>query len=177
MINLLPPRYQEELRQEENRRLTSILGILFLIFLISLTLILFSVKLYIQGQLESVKVIVDLEEKTLQVSEIQSLRERINLANQNLSKLDAFYKKQVSSIEVLEKIFKTLSPEIHLTGFSWQKNTSQVTMSGFSPSREALFGFKKNLEETKEFTEIYFPPQNWIKPVDIDFNVTFKIMK
>ena len=177
MINLLPPSYQREISQEENRKLILILGMLFLIFLISVVLILFSVKFYIQGQLESVKVLVDLEEKTLQTSEIQSLRDGINLANKNLSKLNSFYKKQVDSIGVLEKIFKTLPPEIHLTAFSWQKNTGQVTISGFSPNRETLFNFQKKLEENKEFTEIKFPPQNWIKSADIDFYVTFKLAK
>ncbi len=177
MINLLPPRYQQELRQEENRRLILILGTLLLIFLISVTLILFSVKLYIQGQLESVKVLVDLEEKTLQTSVIQNLRERVNSVNQNLSKLNAFYEEQISSISILEKVFKTLPPEIYLSAFSWQKNTSQVAISGFSPNREVLFLFQKNLEEAKEFGEIRFPTQNWIKPADIDFYVTFKISR
>ena len=177
MINLLPPLYQQELRQEENRKLILILGMLSLIFLISVTLILFSVKLYIQGKLESVKALVDLEEKTLQTSEIQSLKERINSVNQNLSKLNAFYEKQISSINILEKVFKTLPPEIYLTAFSWQKNTSQVAISGFSRNREILFLFQKNLEESKEFSGIELPTQNWIKPVDIDFRVTFKIAK
>ena len=177
MINLLPPLYQQELRQEENRRLILILGMLFLIFLISVTLILFSVKLFIQGKLESVNVLLNLEEKTLQTSEIQSLRERINSINQNLSKLNAFYEKQISSISVLEKVFKTLPPEIYLSAFSWQKNTSQVAISGFSPNREVLFLFQNNLEESKEFSGIELPTQNWIKPVDIDFRVTFKISR
>jgi len=175
MINLLPPRYQQELRQEENRRLILILGMIFLIFLISVILILFSVKLFIQGKLESVNVLLDLEEKTLQTSEIQSLRERINSVNQNLSKLNAFYEKQISSISILEKVFKTLPPEIYLSAFSWQKNTSQVAISGFSPNREVLFLFQKNLEESKEFSGIELPTQNWIKSVNIDFRVTFKI--
>jgi len=177
MINLLPPLYQQELRQEENRRLILILGMLFLIFLISVTLILFSVKLFIQGKLESVNVLLNLEEKTLQTSEIQSLRERINSINQNLSKLNAFYEKQISSISVLEKVFKTLPPGIYLSAFSWQKNTSQVAISGFSPNREVLFLFQNNLEESKEFSGIELPTQNWIKPVDIDFRVTFKISR
>ena len=175
MINLLPLRYKEQLKQEENRKLVLISGIIFLIFLISLILILFSIKLHIQGQLESVKVLADLEEKTMEKSEIQILKGKINLSNQNLSKLKSFYKKQVSSVDILEKIFNTVPAEIYLTAFSWQKNTSQVTISGFSPHREILFVFQQNLEQTEEFTEIIFPPQNWIKSTDIDFHVSFKI--
>jgi len=52
-----------------------------------------------------------------------------------------------------------------------------VAISGLSPNREILFLFQKNLEESKEFSGIELPTQNWIKPVDIDFRVTFKIAK
>ncbi len=177
MINLLPLSYQAELKEQENRKLISILGVLFLIFLISVVLILFSVKLFIQGQLEAVKIMAGLEEKTLQTSETQKLETEINSTNKNISKLNAFYKKQVDSVAILEKIFKTLPSEINLTAFSWQKKTGQVSISGFSPSREILFSFQNNLEQAKEFKEIYFPPQNWIKSADIDFYVTFKLIE
>lgn len=177
MINLLPPQYKSELKKEENWKLILILGILFLIFLISLISILLAIKFYLQGELELTKASLDLEEKSLKTSGIQDLREKIKLFNQNLSKLNNFYEKQTSAITILEKIFKTLPPEISLTSFSWQKNTSQVALSGFSPNREVLLRFQKNLQEVKEFTEIDFPAQNWIKPTDIEFYVTFKIKK
>ena len=177
MINLLPPAYQKELKQEENRRLTVILGMLFLVFLISLILILFSVKLYIQGQLASVKILADSEEKTLLTPQIQDLQGKINSANRNLAKLALFYGSQISAVGILEKIFKTIPSEIYLTAFSWQKDTSQVTISGFSPTREVLFNFQRNLEAAKEFTDFNFPSQNWIKSSNIDFYVSFKIAK
>lgn len=175
MINLLPAQFKEELRQEENWKIISILGTLFLIFLISLTLILFSIKIYIQGQIESQKILVNLERKTAQTSEFQSLLEKMNSANQNISKLSSFYRKEIRPSEILEKISQILPPSMYLTAFSWQKANSQITFSGFSPTREILFQFKKNLEEKKEFTEIYFPPQSWIKSIDINFNLNFKL--
>jgi Tfp pilus assembly protein PilN len=177
MINLLPPQYQAELKQEENWKTVLILEIVFLIFLVSLILILFSIKIYLQGQVESLKVLVDLEEKTLQTFGISDWREKITLTNQKILKLETFYKTQVRATKILEEIFQVLPSEISLTALSWQKNISQVTLAGFSPSREILFGFKKNLEEKKDFSQIYFPPSNWIKPVDIDFQVSFKITK
>ena len=175
MINLLPPQYKEELKQEENYRLILILGILILIFLISLILILFSTEIYIQGQVKSAKILVDLEEEHFQTSEIQLLREKIILANQNLTKLNSFYQTQISSTEILEKISETFPSGIYLTSLSFQKSTSQISLFGFSPTRETLFKFKENLEERKEFTEIYFPPSNWVKPTNINFQVTFEV--
>lgn len=175
MINLLPPQYKEELKQEENWRLVLLLGILILVFLISIILILFAIKFHIGGRVESEKTLVNLEEKYSQTSEIKELRQKIILANQNLSKLNSFYSFQVSPSEILEKVSKTIPSGIYLTAFSWQKNTSQISLAGFSPERKILFEFKENLEKEKEFTEIYFPPSSWINPVDINFYITFKI--
>lgn len=176
MINLLPSQYKQELIKEENFRLASILGTLFLIFLISLVLILFLVKIYIQNQAESLKIMVSLEEKKLQTAGIQTLKEKISLANQKILKLRSFYRAQPDLIWLLGKVFQALPSQIYLTAFSWQKNTSQITLSGFSPKREILFELKKNLEGKKEFSEIYFPPASWIEPTDIDFQVSFKII-
>lgn len=175
MINLLSPKYKMEIRQEENRKLVLILSSLFLIFLIALFLILFSVKIYIQGQLESLKVLVKLEEKTLQIPETQELKGKISISNQNISKLNSFYKTRFCLIELFEKIYQTLPSGIYLTAFSWQKGTSQIGLSGFVPTRDILFEFKKNLEKQEEFGEINFPPQNWIEPTNINFIVTFQL--
>lgn len=175
MINLLPPQYKQELVKEEKRRLVLILSVLFLIFLVSLILILFSIKISLQGQVEALKIIADSEEKTLRTSEVQILREKINLANQNLLKLKSFYRDQISSTEILEKIFQTIPSGIELTSLSWQKDNSLVSLSGFSPNREILLEFIKKLEEKKEFSEINYPTTIWVEPVDINFSLTLKI--
>lgn len=176
MINLLPPQYKEEFKQEENWRLVLILGILILISLISLILILFSTEIYIQGQVKSAEILVDLEEEHFQAPEIQLLRGKITLANQNLAKLNSFYQTQINSTEILEEISETFPSGIYLTSFSFQKSTSQISLFGFSPTRETLFKFKENLEEREEFTEIYFPPSNWVKPINVNFQITFKVI-
>lgn len=175
MINLLPSQYQKESDREENWRIVMILGTLLLLFLISLVLILFSIKIYLQGQIESQKILVGLEERIVKDLEGQILLEKIRSVNQDLAKLSSFYQKEIRPSEILEKISQTLSPSMYLTSFFWQRAISQITLSGLAPTREILFQFKKNLEAKKEFTEIFFPPHNWIKGFDIDFNVNFKL--
>ena len=175
MINLLPPQQKEELLREEKWKLTLILGIISLIFFLCLSLILFSVKIYISGKLESQKILLEIEEKKFKTSEIQDFQKKITLLNQNLSKLDSFYQGQLDLTKILEKISTTLPPGIYLNSFSWQKENSQIGLSGFSSLRGNLFELKKNLEKEKDFEEIYFPPSNWVKPKDINFNVTFKV--
>lgn len=175
MINLLPPQYKAELKEEENWKLTLILSILFLIFLVCSALILFSIKISISGQAEAQKILLLQEEKKFEESQIQNLEEKITISNQTLLKLNSFYQSQTNSTEILEKISETLPIRTYLTTLNF--NPAQISLSGFSPTREILLEFKKNLEQEELFEEIYFPPSNWVKPTNIDFSVNFKIVK
>jgi len=186
MINLLPFQEKEILRQEEKHNLVLILGILFLIFLISLILILFSIKIFISGEVEVQRILLSAEEKRFKESQIQNLEEKINASNQTLSKLNLFYQNQLNLTETLEKISGTLLSGTYLTTFSLnplstpaegktQKYLAQISLTGFSPTREILLEFKENLDKEGTFGEIYFPPSNWVKPIDIDFSVTLRI--
>lgn len=173
MINLLPPQQKQELLGEERFKLILILEILFLVFLILLSLILLSIKIYISGQSDFQKILANLGEKEL--SQSKALKEKLNSINQDLSKIDSFYERQFNLTEFLERISKIIPEEIYLKSFSYQKDTSQITISGFSPTVEVLVDFKESLEKQEDFKEIHFPSDVWIKLVDIDFDLTFKI--
>lgn len=182
MINLLPLQQKEELRQEENFRLILILGILILVFLIDLTFILFSIKIFITSEVQIQKILVSQKEKEFENSQIQTLQEKIIKTNQTLSALDSFYQKELNLTEILEKISKTLPLKTYLTNLSITPRLEEeqewrigCSLSGFSPTREILLEFKKNLEEEKGFSKINFPPSNWVTPENINFTVSFEI--
>jgi len=177
MINLLPPEEKEILIQEEKFKLVLILGILFLTFLICLILILFSIKISLSGEVGAQKILLNQEEERFKGTQIQSLEEKIIAFNQILSKLSQFYYSQISLTGVLEKISQNLPSGAYLTAFNFSSETGQISLSGFSPSREILLELKGNLEKEESFQEIYFAPSSWVKPADIDFLVTFKIKR
>ncbi|TSC75837.1 MAG: hypothetical protein G01um101430_7 [Parcubacteria group bacterium Gr01-1014_30] len=175
IINLLPPQQKRELRQEELFRAVLILGIVLLFFLASLILILFSIKIYIQSVTHSLETLVQAEQKLLHTAELQELRQVTDSNNREILDLKSFYEKQIYSLPVLNKLFEALPEGISLTSLSWQRESGQVVISGFSPSRDVLLSLRNRLEAQEEFSEVYFPPQNWIKPENIDFQTTFKI--
>ena len=175
MINLLPQNEKNSLLYEKNWKLILILEILFLVFLILLSLVLFLVRIYISSGLEEQKIIKATEEKRAETFETQEFRKKINAASQNLSKLDSFYRGRIDLTEILEKVSITVPPGIYLTGLSYQKDASQIGLSGFANLRETLFEFKKNLENEKDFQDVYFSPSSWIKSKEVDFNTTFKV--
>lgn len=178
MINLLSPEQKKELLQEERYKLVLILGLLIVFFLASLSLVLLSIKINISGEAQSQKILVDSEEEKFKISEIQKLEEEIKSINQNLEKLNTFYKSQPNLTELLEKISKILPQNSYLTTFTLvspaKEKKIKISLGGYSKTRELLFEFKKGLEAEPDFKEIYFPPSNWIKPKDIEFLATFQ---
>lgn len=175
MINLLPLQYKKELKQEEQYRTIVILGIVFLIFLISLFLVLVATEIYLKGQVESLKLLVKAEEEISRAKGTQELREQMVAINQRIVKVNSFFQGQIDSIGILEKVFQTLPPEIKLSSLVWQKADSRFSLTGFSPSREILVDFRNSLEKENLFNNINFSAESWLKATNIDFQVTFDL--
>lgn len=181
MINLLPPEEKEKFLIERRKKLITILWALVFFFLFCFLLISFSVKFYIKGQVEAQKIILQRLEKEFEQSGVQDLQKEINSINLTLTKLKEFYQKKTYLTEILERVSNTLPQETYLTNLSIvllnndEESGFKFSLSGFAPARGTLFELKKNLEKESDFKELYFPPTNWVKPIDIDFFVTFKI--
>lgn len=175
MINLLPPEQKEELLEEEKLKLVLTLGIIILAFLVSLTLILFSIKISFLADLEIQKIYFEQKKKELENPRIQELTEKIKNYNLTISKLETFYQGQPDLTSILGKISQTLPQGIYLTTLNFNPQISQFSLTGFSPNREILLRFKENLEKTEGLKEIYFSPASWIPAADINFSVNFKI--
>ena len=178
MINLLPPQKKEELKLEENFKLVLILGSLFLISLFCFALILFSIKIFISGNIEVQKILYNQAEKEFRSSQLQILQEKIIQSNEKLNRLDSFYKRQFSFIKTSEIISKNLPPGIYLTSLSVYPKAEEgviCNLVGFSPTRSILLQFKANLEKEENFYEINFPSSNWVEPENINFSVSFKL--
>jgi len=171
MINFLPPKEKKVLLEEKCYKLIFILNLLLLSFLISLSLILFSIKIYIQGDIQFQNILIDSEKE--EFSQFKDFKKKIISLNQEFLNLNSFYQNQIYLTTLLEKISVILPSEMYLTNFSYQKENSKINLRGFSPTREILLEFKNNLKKEKEFEEVYFPPSNWVKAKDINFSATF----
>jgi hypothetical protein len=77
MINLLPPQQKEELVLEIKKNLFITLCGILLIFLICLSLILFSLKFYILGEVNSKEIILEQSEKKYETPDFLSFKENI----------------------------------------------------------------------------------------------------
>jgi len=175
MINLLPPQYKEELRKERRFYLLVILEVIFFFFLISLTLVLFSIKIDIAAGLEEQKVIF--ESASRQFSYFKPIKERVDLTNKEVSIADSFYKNQYKPTLLVEKISALLPKGVYLTSLSYEKKTMAVNLAGFSPTVDALLEFRDNIRSQEEFEDVSFPIILWMQPADINFNISLKIKR
>lgn len=172
MINLLPLEQIEELKQEENLKQVLIWGILILFFLVSLFLILLSIKFFLSGNLEAQKIF--LKEKGSSLN-LESEKEIKNL-NELLLKMNSFYQEKIDLVPIIEEVSETLPSGIYLTNLNINpisKKEIEVSLSGFCPQRETLLGFITILKE--KFSDVSFPPENLLKLIDINFSINFKI--
>ncbi len=192
MINLLSKEDKKILLVEKNKKITVILCFLLLFFIVCLILIIFSIKTYINGQINAKNIFLVESEKQLFQSETQELEDKIKTANDSFKKLNYFYSKNIYFSEVLQKISDIFPETFYATNISMRLDVSEakedpsnsesvmkiersvlVGLSGFASTREALLIFKDDLE--KSFDNVLFPPSNWVDKKDINFYVTFNI--
>jgi len=184
MINLLPSEEKRIIFWEKRQKLALILWFLLLFFVVSLTLILFMTKIYLQYQTERQRNSFKNIEGQGEQLEIEEFQEKIKIANQTFKKLSDFYKNEFYLSETIERVSQLLPESLYLNSFSAnlfpaeEKEEKHInfSFSGFAPNREDLFKLRNNFKEEEKFSDVYFPPTNWTKPSDIDFSVNFNVV-
>lgn len=177
MLNLLPPEEKKLLGQEEQLKIVINLGILISAVLTSLILVLFSLKIFISADLESQKIIFEQREKELSNQRVKEIEKDVKNYNSNLSRIQSFYREQISLTEVLREITKTVPVGAYLTNLNFNSLDAKFSLSGKAGSREVLLLLKNNLEKEEIFSDINFPSASWVEPLDINFNLSFKLEK
>ena len=173
MINLLPPQQKIEILGDRKYGVFLIIGILFLVFWVSFSLLLLSIEIRISSQASSQRIIADSEEEKLLTEEINSTIKEMELMNRDIAGLKSFYARQASPTALLEKVSRILPSGVYLASFSF--TSPAVSFIGYSPTRDLLYELKKNLEAEPAFENINFPASNWVKQKDINFSVSFRV--
>lgn len=178
MINLLPPEEKEQLLFEKNKKLVIVLGNVAIISLVCLALVLFSLKFYTLGESIYQKVILENAEKKSKDPNFLYLERLLQKYNASLVTIDDFYKKEARVSDALKTISTIQIPQkVHLTDITIKRgadNKINVSLFGVSDTRDTLQVFKDTIESNKKIEHIYFPPDNWIKPTNVNFYLTFE---
>jgi len=187
--NLLPPAQKEELKNEQKNKKIILILALFLSAEIILTGVILFLYYYANSEVIVVNEKILLNEQKLKEPLLQEIKNQIDGANQNLYKISAIKREQVSVVEFLEKLVLASPQESFLKSLSFQnvaqdienpetKTVSRVffgksRINGIAQDRETLLSFKKSLDQEVAFSDVYFDPISWVKPKDPEFWVEF----
>ncbi len=191
MINLLPPEVKKEILLERKKRVVLSNWILVLLFFVLLLSVMFLIKFYLQIQTTYLKAQLASDEQVLERNINEEIINKINSFNLSFEKLSAFYRQKIYISEVLEKISQILPNKVYLTNFSVSPDLVienendelnklvgfNVYVAGFSPTREEVLQLKANIEKEESFKKVFFPLKNWVKLTDVNFSLSFKIIK
>jgi hypothetical protein len=172
MINLLPLEQINELKEEENLKVLLNIFLLVLFFFLFLFLILLSIRFYLSGALDSQKILLEKEEKILDLEKENEIKKY----NEILSKIEKFYQKKVFLFPKAENFFEKIPQSIYLRELETKidkKGEISFFVSGFSKNRESLLNLIKILKEN--YQEVSFSPEILLRESEIDFSITFKI--
>lgn len=162
-------------------RLVILWVVICLFALFAFSLILLSIKFYMIGMVGTQEILVSLEEENFAGSQAQDLANEVSGINEELGRLEFFYKNQMSFSNALSLVIRAMPDQTRLNTvyLSIQseddKQKFKSSLTGFSSDRETLFFLKRNLENEPSFAEIDFPPSNWVRPTDINFSVNFNV--
>jgi len=186
MINLLPPKYRQKLREEERFRLVLLLGIILGIGLLALSVFFLVVQISLAKERLS-------QESNLSLLEAKSVKEGSILAeiknrNSKLRNIDSFKQKRRSLKDVFDEVDFALPQDLYLLSFSYtpaseikkkggetERTLATIAVTGKAQTREELLLFKDALQANLFFAEVVFPPSNWVSPIDITFSFQAKL--
>jgi len=176
MINLLPLKEKKEIWLKEKLNLILNLEILFLIFLFFFGFTLCELRVFFENQVGVFKAIL-FQEKG--ISEfIGNLEQKIENFNNLCSKIYNFYTNQKLFYPILKEISDSFTQGITLNSltatFNKEEKVILISVSGLAQKRENLLALKEKLQKNKNFIEVIFPPENWIKPENVEFTFILK---
>jgi len=182
MINLLPPTNKEALKQEETFRLTLILGILSILFFLCLSLLMLSIRIYVGGEIETQRIVVESARKGQEESPFQKIR----TLNGDIGSINEFYANQVKVSDVMRRIANAMPQQVHLTSINYtslsgtgrsgqRSEHGRVSLAGFAAGAEDLLAFRDAIEQDEVFENALLPPSTWVVAQNIDFPLSFDI--
>ncbi len=172
MINLLPSAYKRELAQEKQIKIMVVIGVLIWLCLISLALLLAFVLINIQSRAAIEGELLKIVRKDFSSSPEREIEEKIYVYEEMVGSINK-HGSERSVVEIFDTITHFLPSDMHLYTMAYNDESDQVSLSGFSTSRQSVMELRRMLEES--YLNVVFPTSTWVQRSDIEFTVKFSI--
>ncbi|MFH1611780.1 MAG: PilN domain-containing protein [bacterium] len=173
-INLLPPQNKKELEVLNSKDLIISLATWIIIFLVSFSLILATIFIYLNILLRSQNRLIDTKQDDVRVQQLIETEKNIINANRLINLV---YDKQAHFLNwtLSMKEISLITPNsIYLTSFDYRSESNEINIVGWSNTRDDLLSFQEILESNDFFTDVKSPIANLLKRENINFNISLK---
>jgi len=176
-LNLLPGKEKEEFKLELTFMFLVEFGSRMVFLALIVVALFFSVYLYSStlyaAQLEQTLVQRDMVEE----DKFKEIEKNVQESNAIVERIWDLERNFFIFSKTIEDFIPHVPAKVYLKSFSLSASTRQITLTGFAPTREEMLLFKKNLEESREFSEIYSPLSNLLVPKEVNFTFTLTVKK
>ncbi len=177
MINLLPPKEKRRLEALQNLKKGLVLVMVCLFWLMSISLILFAIKVDLQARVSFEEELLKQIEKEFASSKQKDLETKTDLYKKvSKTTLDS-YQERDDIVSFLQDLSERIPEGITLKEIRYvaEEGSNSIRLRGVAKTRGDLLSFKDFLKE--DFGEVEIPPSNWVESQDIEFQVSFKWKK
>ncbi len=186
MINLLPEKEKNELKKQENWEKFFIVLLFFALSLLFLSFLLWGLNYFVRSKADSFHGELTRMESGINNSEFRDFQEETVKINQDLAKINSYFKGQIFIAPIFERLRDLVPNTIYFTNFSLQKKLKEIEekgkkkiipvfnvyISGWAENRNDLYLLKEKLEKEPVFENVNFLPDAWVSPKNINFSFT-----
>ncbi|HEX3100071.1 MAG TPA: hypothetical protein VHQ41_03840 [Patescibacteria group bacterium] len=175
-INLLPKPKQRELAGERVLYGFTVTIIISVVILLLGALVQFGVWAYLNQKVKSSEVQIEQLKRVASKSENAEIKGQIIKVNGVLQDFTTLLNKSPQWSVVLTAFVKDVPNGVRITELDADATKKEVSISGFSPTRDAVIDLYNSINADKDhFININYPLENVTQPTDVKFNFTFNI--
>jgi hypothetical protein len=171
-INLLPFEDKKIVLYEKARMASFVFGSMAIAVVLFVSVGIFAIRWYVQGIVSRTGKEIQMERLDPALSRFHAFRGEIEDANAVTSRINSFSEKERLFSDRLRALEKLTPQEIRFIDISI-RDSGNVLIVGNAPTRESFLQFKTNIEQYEGIMRLSSPPENILKPEDIQFSVQF----
>jgi Tfp pilus assembly protein PilN len=175
-INLLPKLKQNELAHEKlfySIAVAAVIGVAILLFGV---LVQVGVRVYLDRSLKSVNEQIEQMRLIANKSENAAIKQEIQLVNAQINDFAQLTKQTPQWSSVLAAFVRHVPEGVKITQFEAKTLKSEISISGYSPSRDLVIDLYNNINADKEnFKNINYPLENVTQPTNVKFFFDFSV--
>lgn len=173
MYKLLTEENKKEVVSEYKARRTSVVLALICLLVLFLFLSVLPSFIYVKFANETARLSLSSAEKLSKSTEPTELKKWVGVLNTKLSAITP-EKTSYKPEEDFKSILESKPDEVRVTGLSWQKTTTTLTLKvrGVAVSRQAALLFQSRLKSTSNWKEVNLPVEALANNTDVEFELT-----